>query len=186
MMYNTLNENALRAGTNRQGLYAIGVAYLMTKYTPQEQDRLFWKKVAITANDDLCWEWQASCVQDGYGHFTRNNKTVVAHRFAWSYPDYIIPDGIKICHSCDNPKCCNPKHLFLGSNQDNMDDMKRKGRSPNVKGEKNPRAILTFEIVSEIRQRFSTEKIRKINLAREYNISNSQIHRILSNEHWKE
>jgi hypothetical protein len=145
-----------------------------------------WSHVAITADDNKCWEWLGTLDGSGYGQFSFNGKMQRSHRVAWMYPNYVIPDGMVICHSCDNPACCNPKHLWLGTNQENMDDMVAKNRSPNSRGERNPNVKLTSEMVAEIRNRFATEKIRKINLAREYGIGNSQIHRILSNEHWKE
>lgn len=90
----------------------------MKKYTPEKRQLKFWSKVAITANDDLCWEWQAGTNKRGYGKIgyvddNNEHKDYLAHRIAWQYPNYIIPDGLLILHSCDNPKCCNPKHLFF-------------------------------------------------------------------------
>lgn len=142
----------------------------------------FWSKIAITSDDNQCWLWLAGCSKDGYGNY----RSMVSHRIAWSYPNYVIPKGMKVCHSCDNPKCCNPKHLFLGTNQDNMDDMKKKGRSPNNKGEKNPRSILTDNQVTEIRKKYSPERRNRSALAREYGISLTQMARIVHNEQWKE
>lgn len=82
----------------------------------------FWDKVDIKEPDD-CWEWQAG-FNGRYGSF--NNG--YAHRFSWELHNSKIPDGMYICHTCDNPKCVNPNHLFAGTQKDNMQDMVKKGR----------------------------------------------------------
>lgn len=110
----------------------------MPKYTPEEEIINFWSRVAITADDDKCWLWLGGQTGYGYGacYLTISNikKQYPAHNFAWIYPNYVIPNEMRICHSCDNPLCCNPKHLWIGTHQDNMDDMNRKGRG--LKGKK--------------------------------------------------
>lgn len=73
-----------------------------------------------------CWEWTAHRLPKGYGVF---GPGVVAHRVAWEVAHGPIPDGLHVLHTCDNPPCCNPGHLRLGTPQDNVDDMMRKGRS---------------------------------------------------------
>ena len=90
---------------------------------------------SIKANASGCWEWQKALRSTGYGHFGRSsgkrdtNRSISAHRA--SYEEFIgpIPDGLFVLHKCDNPPCVNPEHLFIGTHQDNMDDMVRKGRS---------------------------------------------------------
>ena len=83
----------------------------------------FWRKVQ---RDDGCWMWTAGRDGDGYGSY-RNKR---AHRVAWQLTRGPIPDGLVVCHSCDNPACVRPDHLFLGTQQDNIQDMLRKGRRP--------------------------------------------------------
>ena len=99
---------------------------------------------------DGCWEWTASCAGKGYGQMKlpRQRKQEYSHRLAYMIYKGEIPQGIQICHTCDNPKCCNPDHLFLGTSQDNHDDMAKKNRSTH--GEKNPAAKLTENDVREI------------------------------------
>ncbi len=89
----------------------------------------FWSKVAIT-DEAQCWEWQGMLTKAGYGYFNAGRKvTVLAHRHS-----YMLTHGtalgqeIKVCHSCDNPRCVNPSHLWLGDDKANFDDMVSKGR----------------------------------------------------------
>ena len=74
-----------------------------------------------------CWLWLLSKAF-GYGNFKVNGKTKRAHRVAWEEFNGPIPEGMNVCHTCDNPSCVNPEHLFLGTQYDNLQDMKQKGR----------------------------------------------------------
>ncbi len=82
----------------------------------------FWEKIE---KKDGCWRWLASTSGDGYG-LHANTK---AHRFSWRVHFGDIPDGLHVCHRCDNPWCTNPDHLFLGTHRDNMRDMANKERN---------------------------------------------------------
>ncbi|MGJ0510229.1 MAG: HNH endonuclease signature motif containing protein [Methylocystis sp.] len=86
----------------------------------------FWEKVI---RGDGCWEWTAAKSVRGYGTFgLRKGKMVPAHRMSWELTYGKIPDGLIVCHHCDNPECVRPDHLFLGTYSDNTQDMIRKGR----------------------------------------------------------
>lgn len=84
----------------------------------------FWDRVAKCGPDD-CWEWQGPRHSAGYGKVGMDGRTQLAHRVAYGLDR--IPDGMLVLHHCDNPPCCNISHLFLGTYQDNYDDMIAKG-----------------------------------------------------------
>ena len=87
----------------------------------------FWEKVYKSA----CWNWTGSLNEKGYGLFRiggRKGKAEKAHRVSWEMFNGPIPENLHVLHLCDNRKCVNPEHLFLGTHQDNMKDMMTKGR----------------------------------------------------------
>lgn len=77
-----------------------------------------------------CWVWTKGHLRAGYGALKFQRQRWMAHRLAFTLSTGPIPDGLKVCHKCDNPICCNPGHLFLGTNADNHKDMRAKGRAP--------------------------------------------------------
>lgn len=89
------------------------------------QDRI---KANIKVSASGCWEWQLFIRRKGYGQMKYEGKTVDAHRVSYRCFHGDLPEGMLVCHRCDNKRCCNPDHLFLGTYQDNMDDMVAKDR----------------------------------------------------------
>lgn len=92
----------------------------------KDPKRRFLTKINKT---DSCWIWLAAKIPKGYGYFYNGHKNVGAHRYSYEIFKGKIPDGYHVCHSCDVPSCVNPDHLFIGTNNDNRQDSKNKGRT---------------------------------------------------------
>jgi hypothetical protein len=93
-----------------------------------EPEERFWPKVAKPEHPDACWPWIGDMGTDGYGKFWIDGTSKHASRVAWELTSGPVPKGLFVCHRCDNPRCCNPAHLWLGTAQDNTADMFRKKR----------------------------------------------------------
>ena len=93
-----------------------------------DRNKVFWSKIS-RGNWNNCWEFRGAIGNNGYGKFWNGNKIIQAHRFAYeSYYGHKIPLGKLVLHKCDNRACCNPSHLYLGTQLDNMRDMILRGR----------------------------------------------------------
>lgn len=103
----------------------------------------FWAAVDQSGGTDTCWVWTRGRHTFGHGHFYCAGKNLKAHRVAWQLTNGPIPDGLFVLHHCDNPPCCNPAHLFLGTQLDNMRDRNRKGRANIKRGLAHPGAKLS-------------------------------------------
>lgn len=136
---------------------------------------------------DGCWEWNANKTADGYGVLSIAGKAQYAHRV--SYQLYIgeIPSGMCVCHRCDNPRCVNPAHLFLGTKADNNRDCKNKGRGVGVgrgsHGEDNGCSKLNKEQVIEIRALHS-KGVTQSELSKEFGVTQAQISNIIRRYQW--
>lgn len=130
-----------------------------------------------------CWEWNKSFKSEGYGNAWWNNKHEIAHRLSWTCYVGEIPQGLNVLHKCDNRKCINPKHLFLGTILDNNRDRKNKGRNANTFGERNPFSKLTEKQVMDILTRLR-KKERGSSIAKLYNVSKHAISKIKTGKNW--
>lgn len=147
----------------------------------------FWDQTKRGA-DNECWSWTGAKTKSGYGAFMVNYRYISAHRFSYELHRGPIPDRMFICHTCDNPACVNPNHLFPGTPRDNMLDKTAKGRGRagfrGFPSEQHPRARLTWEKVDTIReQRRNGAKL--IELARQYGISTTQVSDIARWRSWR-
>ena len=143
----------------------------------------FWSKV--DGNDpNECWNWTAGKQANGYGAFVYAGKTRYAHRFSWLLHFGTIPEGMFVCHHCDNPGCVNPKHLFLGTQTDNMQDAITKGRIG--RGEKHRNSKLTEVQVLAIRAEYQYHGKNKARvLAKKHGVTTTTINRVVTRKTWK-
>lgn len=129
-----------------------------------------------------CWEWQMYKNPGGYGQIRVNWKLWLVHRFVYHHCVADIPDGLLIMHSCDNPSCCRPKHLELGTQNQNQQDKIRKGK--NNDGERNGMSKLNQAMVDDIRERWDRGETGA-SIAKLYEVNRSCISKIVNRVHWK-
>jgi len=164
----------------------------MSEWISVNRDRLqkrIMRHVEIN-NKSSCWEWTGS-KRNGYGRMIIGSRTDgtrksdSAHRVSYILAHGRIPDGMEVCHKCDNPCCVNPDHLFAGTHQDNMDDRERKGRNIVWVGEEQPRAKLTKKTVKDARweRAYKGTSIQK--LADKYGVSKKTMLDALRGVTWK-
>lgn len=142
-----------------------------------------WSKINKCSKSE-CWEWQGTKTTAGYGVIRINYKLQYAHRLAWELSNNIkIPKKGVICHSCDNPGCCNPSHLFLGSQADNLADARQKGRLPSIEGEAHHNTHISEDDVRQIRYLGYTNMSKK-KIGERFGISRQAITDILYKRTW--
>ena len=144
-------------------------------------------RIQIVKTENGCWNWIGAHDKDGYGWIRVSGRQVSAHRYSYTTSHGNIPDGLQVLHTCDNPRCVNPDHLFAGTHQDNMNGMMSKGRRANIYGVDSKNAKLTNEQVIEIRQRYKprhpTDGCNA--MAREFGVGQMEISRIINRKRWK-
>lgn len=165
-------------------IYRNGVCAILNKeglihLNSLQKAELFWSKLNKNAPNG-CWEWPGAnsshWTRSGYGVIQINGRKIKTHRHAYELAFGKIPDGLFVCHKCDNKLCCNPDHFFLGTNRDNIIDLVVKNKKKDVK--------LTTDNVIEIRTKFNNGANRKY-LSEEYNVSLTAINNIIRRLKWK-
>lgn len=126
-----------------------------------------------------CWVWTGGFHTTGYGALRDGRRGGTAHRISWEIHYGSIPDGLEVCHRCDNRACVNPEHLFLGTHQDNMTDMVNKGRAP--VGQRAFGVKLTPEQVLAIRN----DPRSQSRIGREYGVTQTTVGLIKRRKRWK-
>lgn len=169
--------------------------------TPR-QTKNFWAKVEKIDAPDGCWIWVGSLTRKGYGHFRVGDKLQSTHRISYNIHVGAVPKGLFVLHKCDVRNCIRAEHLFLGTNQDNMDDMVKKKRyftgvtdnapKPPVlnlhnvpAGEKTYNAKLTEWDVRAIHRLYKDEGWSQSKLAKQFCVGQMQVCRILRGERWR-
>lgn len=136
---------------------------------------------------DSCWEWTGARMPRGYGAIRMPGRIHgYAHRAAWIAEYGPIPIGMCVCHRCDNPPCCNPSHLFLGTRADNAADREAKGRGiPGMSpGSLNPAAKLNDDMVRQIRD-LRSQGMEVTQIAERYGITKAAISKVVLRRTWK-
>lgn len=132
-------------------VYSNGTVFMETK---ERAIKNFWNKVNKT---DSCWLWTGAKTTDGYGCFGNGRLgSKRAHRFSWEIDRETIPPNMELCHTCDNPSCVNPEHLFIGTHTDNMRDAARKKKFPLRYGTDHPRGKWSDEQVKSMVQLYNS------------------------------
>lgn len=138
----------------------------------------FWSR---TNKSDGCWLWIGRLNSHGYGTISASGKHMLAHRYSYQINVGPIPDGLLVCHSCDNPRCVNPAHLFVGTQLQNMRDAKAKGRMvlpPRLSGDSNPITKLHHHDIQAIRLRWASGE-SQCSIARDYQVSDALISNLI-------
>lgn len=148
----------------------------------------FWEKVLVGEKGE-CWAWIGYKGSFGRGVMWNGRTNENAPRISYRLMRGDIPHGLGVLHKCDNPNCVNPKHLFLGDQKDNVRDAIQKNRFKQNKarsGERHHFAKLSGMDVKEIKRLYKTMDIPASKLGRLYDVSKSQIYRIVNGQRWAE
>jgi hypothetical protein len=146
----------------------------------------FWEKVDKRGPDE-CWLWLASQHQFGYGQINVHGRPIAASRIAYELTNGPIPEGLEALHTCNNPPCCNPNHLYAGTQTDNMQDAKRAGhlyQFPLKPGTLYPKAKLNDDKVRYIRETYATGTVKLKDLGVQFGVSEEMIWLIVHRKKW--
>ena len=151
-----------------------------------EMDRFIEKVNKGADNEKDCWIWTASTYRGGYGHFRRwvdgKWKMYKAHRYAYEAFKGPLDAKLLVCHTCDNPSCVNPAHLFVGTAKENMQDMIKKGRKSISRNPKHK--WLDRETVKSMRRDFE-QGMKQAEICIKYEHSRAQVSRVVLHQIWK-
>lgn len=151
------------------------------KRTAADEIKTFWSRVDIKGKDE-CWDWMGGVISRKkypYGAFLFNGERRPAHKVAYEITYGAMPTFKIACHTCDNPKCCNPGHVYPGTHQSNMDDRKNRGRENRAYGTRYSTAKLTDDSVRQIRSMYAGGGITHRQLAARFGVSGPRICKVL-------
>lgn len=167
-----------RAGRHQARKYGFDVPL----QKPGKKQPDFWTRVEVKEKND-CWPWKESLNRDGYGRARIDGIPKMAHRIAYELKTGKNIDGLVAMHICDNPKCCNPSHLVLGTHADNQKDKFAKNRQ--AKGETNGQSMLTNKQVLEARSKYKPRVVTYKMLANEYGVCRDTMQKAIRGILWK-
>lgn len=185
LVYEIFNEKIpdnIKVFTTCKNKFCVNPNHVL--FISSDEDR-FWSYVN-KKSDIECWEWFGSISKYGYGEIKIGQKVIKAHRLSWNIHKGNIPDGLLICHKCDNKKCVNPSHLFLGTYMDNNRDRDNKDRAIHQSGENHGRAKLTQNDVDTIRTLRAENHLSQYELARMFLVTRPTIKKILDGVTWRQ
>lgn len=167
----------------------------LAEYRSNTNDQ-FWSRVDKSGGPNACWPWTGS-LKNGYGRFYLKGHDNSTHRYAYELINGPIPKDLFACHHCDNRRCCNPTHVFIGTCKDNIQDAISKGIMPYgnkhwtrlhpelICGEHNPSAHLTAEQVQTIRLLYKQGHTNMADLGRQYKVTRKTIARLIQRKTWQ-
>lgn len=159
----------------------------MASISSERSLRQFMARLDKDPSGSGCWLWRGA-THNGYGRLTRRvdgrSLSLKAHRFAYAVFTAPIPDGMSVLHRCDNPRCCNPAHLFLGTQRENVHDMETKGRARHPTGRAHGSAKLTDDDVLAI-LRLVKRGVRQNAVAAAYGVTPTCINAIVKGRSWR-
>ena len=154
------------------------------KTIPPFSETNFWKRVDKTAGENACWPWTGSLNNGGYGQVNIGGSNYKSHRVALHLTEPMPSNTLYACHTCDNSRCCNPKHLYWGTAKSNIGDRDTRGRRKGPLGIAHHKAKLTPEKVREIRRLAGSMTQRE--LATKFEVAQGVIWNIIHRKFWKE
>lgn len=155
---------------------------LLSEQEKAERLRLYFERNVIRKRG--CWDWKGAKTSNGYVRmdYARKEPRISVHKYSWMIHNGDVPEGMLVLHRCDNRRCSNPDHLFLGTQADNMSDMKSKCRS--ASGERNVNAKFDKKKIKEIRKLLEMG-VRVSRISKDFNVHITSIYRIKHGKTWK-
>lgn len=164
----------------------VATQFMWKNATDEEKEEHLRKRYeANVIKKDGCWDWNKAAKHERYMrmHYSRNEPKLSIHVYSWRLHNGSIPEGMCVLHKCDNKRCSNPEHLYLGTNKDNIVDMINKKRHPH--GETHGCAKLTEQQVKEIKRLLLLDELSHYAIARKFNVAHSTIFNIKNSRTWK-